>query len=225
MSQRHHGLFGKIPAHGDFVDRNLPRSFIGVWDEWLQRGVASSQDALGNAWLDIYLTSPIWRFMASSGAIDSHCWAGILVPSVDSVGRYFPLTVALPLAAGSNPFAFQSLNNDWFTQLEDIALACLQNSHDADTVIQSLQLAAESLQPCPVHSNATTLSNGFVVSADNTDITSAFPPLLHQAVSPQFDSSSLWWNHGSQRMQPTLLQLKGLPDVQQYAAMLAGNWT
>ena len=29
------GLFGKLPAHGDFVRRHLPRSFVTPWDEWL----------------------------------------------------------------------------------------------------------------------------------------------------------------------------------------------
>lgn len=56
------GLFGKIPAHGDFVERNLQRSFSLQWDDWLQRGMASSREQLGSHWLDAYLTSPIWRF-------------------------------------------------------------------------------------------------------------------------------------------------------------------
>ena len=100
------GIFGKIPAHGDFIERQLPRSFLTPWDEWLQRGIASSKELLGNQWLEIYLTSPIWHFCASPGVIDEKAWAGILMPSVDSVGRYFPLTVARPINVRASLFEF-----------------------------------------------------------------------------------------------------------------------
>ena len=41
------GIYGKIPAHGDFVSRRLNNDFIRYWDEWLQRGIATSQEQLG----------------------------------------------------------------------------------------------------------------------------------------------------------------------------------
>jgi type VI secretion system protein ImpM len=64
------GLFGKLPAHGDFIYRNLPSNFINAWDAWLQGFVGSSQEQIGESWLDVYLTSPIWRFVLSDGVID-----------------------------------------------------------------------------------------------------------------------------------------------------------
>ena len=44
------GLFGKVPAHGDFVRRGLPTSFVGPWDSWLQEGMATARDRLGDRW-------------------------------------------------------------------------------------------------------------------------------------------------------------------------------
>ena len=38
------GLFGKLPARGDFVRRNLPASFVAAWDSWLA-GVLAEADA------------------------------------------------------------------------------------------------------------------------------------------------------------------------------------
>ncbi len=50
-------------------------------------------------WLDLYLTSPAWRFVCAGGACGPRPAIGLMVPSVDRVGRYFPLTlVAHPLA-------------------------------------------------------------------------------------------------------------------------------
>jgi len=51
--------------------------------------VASSKEQMGDEWLDTYLTSPIWRFVLSSGVIDTQHWAGIMLPSVDQVGLSF----------------------------------------------------------------------------------------------------------------------------------------
>ena len=56
------GLYGKLPGHGDFVARNLPNNLVQIWDGWLQAFIGSSQERLGQDWLNVYLTSPVWRF-------------------------------------------------------------------------------------------------------------------------------------------------------------------
>ncbi len=90
--------YGKLPALGDFASRRLPPAFLADWDAWLQRGMAYSQQHLGSEWLDTYLTSNVWRFILAPGTLDSSTWAGIVLPSVDRVGRYFPLTICAALA-------------------------------------------------------------------------------------------------------------------------------
>ena len=78
------GLFGKLPAHGDFVRRNLPRSFVSPWDRWLSEGVRATPDATWTA----------WRFHLAAGRCGPAAVAGVIVPSSDSVGRRFPMTLA-----------------------------------------------------------------------------------------------------------------------------------
>jgi len=90
--------FGKLPFLGDFASRRLPESFIRPWDEWLQPGLAAARDAIGDPWLDLYLTFPVWRFVLPAGLLGDTCWIGVLLPSVDRVGRCFPLTICEPLA-------------------------------------------------------------------------------------------------------------------------------
>src|SRR6478735_4491297 len=48
-------------------------------------------------WLDVYLTSPAWRFVCAAGACGSAPVIGVAAPSVDQVGRYFPLTLVAEL--------------------------------------------------------------------------------------------------------------------------------
>ena len=80
------GFFGKLPATGDFVGRGLPEAFRRHWDAWLTRHVAPLQRE-GLAFPPGGL-----RFRLPSGG---RLAAGLILPSEDSAGRRFPLTLLL----------------------------------------------------------------------------------------------------------------------------------
>ena len=87
------GLFGKLPSHGDFVRRHLPESFVRPWDDWLQAGIIAARQTLGHEFDGLARRAPAWRFRLPRGACGQSAVAGILLPSQDIVGRFFPLTV------------------------------------------------------------------------------------------------------------------------------------
>ena len=87
------GLFGKLPARGDFVRGGLPGSFVAPWDAWLQQMLATSRERLGEEWLPAWLEAPVWRFALAPGLCGADAVLGVMLPSVDRVGRYFPLTL------------------------------------------------------------------------------------------------------------------------------------
>ncbi|MGF6349643.1 type VI secretion system-associated protein TagF [Variovorax sp. W2I14] len=91
------GWFGKLPGMGDFAHRRLPESFRTVWDQWLQRGLARLRDRHAD-WTAHYLEAPIWCFALGPQVAGERAWIGVLMPSVDGVGRYFPFTLAVELA-------------------------------------------------------------------------------------------------------------------------------
>lgn len=95
------GWFGKLPALGDFVTRRLPQSFVRPWDAWITPGVEAVQRVHGEFGREALLTFPIWRFVVPPHVVDSSAWFGLFAPSVDRVGRCFPLTVAQSIAAES----------------------------------------------------------------------------------------------------------------------------
>jgi type VI secretion system protein ImpM len=119
------GWYGKIPALGDFASRGLPHEFVHAWDSWLQHSIAASRAHLGEQWLGLYLTSPIWRFALMPGACGSNGWAGVLMPSVDKVGRYFPLTLAAQLDAHPETVTTAFSAQAWYEALERLALSML----------------------------------------------------------------------------------------------------
>ncbi len=88
------GFCGKLPARGDFVRSGLPRDFVDTWDSWLFGVLAETQDAAGEAWLPAFLEAPVWRFILPAGMCGTGAVVGLTMPSVDRVGRYFPLTFA-----------------------------------------------------------------------------------------------------------------------------------
>lgn len=127
------GLFGKLPAHGDFVRRVLPRSFVAPWDAWLSEGIALARERLGEEWEAAWEGAPAWRFRLSPGACGPDAAFGVIVTSADTVGRLFPLTLAavLPLAGLPPP-------EEWYDALEALALEARAGGIDADGLAASL---------------------------------------------------------------------------------------
>jgi type VI secretion system protein ImpM len=143
------GFYGKLPSEGDFVTRRLPWEFTSVWDEWLQQGMQLSRAALGERWLEHYLSAPIWRFQLAPGICGPMGWRGLFFASVDRVGRYFPLTLAfmtVPAAgARSGQGIAPSLAADasrWFAA-EEAALCALDPTLQIDEFERALQTLAE----------------------------------------------------------------------------------
>ena len=84
-------LFGKLPAHGDFVTRGLTAGERDTLDDWLTRSLDEARVRLGEHYESIYDRAPPWRFAAHG----RQGWtAGVMVLSVDRVGRRYPVLVA-----------------------------------------------------------------------------------------------------------------------------------
>lgn len=96
------GWFGKLPGSGDFAHRRLDNGFTQTWDSWLQDGLAELRQHHPD-WLTHYLQAPVWQFMLGHDLVAQHAWLGVMMPSVDAVGRYFPLTVVTPVEIGCSP--------------------------------------------------------------------------------------------------------------------------
>lgn len=220
------GFFGKLPAHGDFIYRDLPTSFINSWDGWLQGFVKSSQEQLGDAWLDVYLTSPIWRFALSEGVIDEHLWCGISLPSVDRVGRYFPFTLVARLPASAGAATINVTQSDWFDELEAIALRALDGQLVIDNLVEEINELNVSLRPGLV-GRASAIKNANAVMSLNEDCSSnlhAMPVLLDTCLTQNLQSYSVWSTKGSNFVEPCTFYTKSLPPLGGIAAMLDGRW-
>jgi len=217
------GFYGKLPVVGDFVSRRLPNEFITPWDSWLQSAIAASREELGDDWLDSYLTSPIWRFLLSPGLCGSQAVAGIIMPSVDKVGRYFPLTVAVLFEQSVQlPFLFSS-GNAWFEQLEDAALTGLEGNLDLNAFDQLIQTIPPFSLPAallPTQQSCDEKKTFYMAMESFEQIGDAFVGLNANLLTTFMPGYSLWGSAGSEHVQPALLACQGLPHIGSFSGFL-----
>lgn len=130
------GFYGKIPALGDFVTRSLPREQVAIVDEWMQEGLFALR-SVSEHWLDSYLVAPVWQFMLPAGMWSAAPLCGLLMPSVDRVGRYFPFFTCATLNTAAD--------TDWHTLWRGMSRRALElprvlhEQLDAETALQIVQ--------------------------------------------------------------------------------------
>ena len=213
------GFFGKVRQHGDFVARRLPPSMRTPLDDWLQRALLHSRHDLGPAWLPVWLNSPLWRFALAPGVCGPHAWAGVMMPSLDRVNRCFPLMVAQELAAPPSLAACLGPHDEWFRQVEDLALSSLDEafSLDAfDAALLALQGAPPARTPEDPAAHGGAIGAASVARLDGQRL----PALAHCVL----DGRSAWWTDGSGEVAPALAVCTGLPRPAAFAALLDGRW-
>ncbi|WP_061238825.1 type VI secretion system-associated protein TagF [Ectopseudomonas composti] len=208
------GFYGKVASRGDFIERNLTKDFQHSWDTWLSAGLQTSQHQLGEGWLDAYLTSPLWRFALAPGVCGNEAMAGVLMPSIDRVGRYFPLTVACRIPGGQPLKALQA-SEAWFERIEDLLLSTLEEGAQ----FEAFEAAVQSLEPLPdtalpTYDEAHGLQHWPVIDA---------PGRLAALAAQACSGASLWWGRGSQRIAAGLRRCQGLPPTESFAAYLLGS--
>lgn len=220
-------FYGKLPAKGDFLSRNLPREFIDTWDDWLQSGMNASRQALGGGWLDTYLTSPLWRFALPAGICGTNAWTGVLMPSMDKVGRYFPMTVVKLLPPALSPICVAIQNEDWFGSVEATLLAALDNEsldmEEFDRTVQSF--AFSEIDAASI--DAPQQAGAGIRLALQEDLAIAKPLLAFASPEVQQRTAgfTVFWGSGSEHVAPGILLSKGLPGPQMFTPLLSGNWS
>ncbi|PWR22343.1 type VI secretion system-associated protein TagF [Zavarzinia compransoris] len=206
------GFYGKLPARGDFVGRRLSEAFVETWDRFLTEGLTAAAGRLGGGFADRYLVSPFWRFALGPGIAGPETVVGVFAPSVDRVGRYFPLTAALELPGESAPAALAAAEA-WLPLAEQAIYDALMPDGSLETLDDTI--AALPVAPPPAAAPApeggrmvqtSLLAQGLLALA-------AFP-------APPV----LFWTLGSVELPPRLLSFGALPSPTVFAAFLDGAW-
>jgi type VI secretion system protein ImpM len=221
------GLYGKLPAKRDFIAIGAPREFLNVWEPWLQGGLSASRVQLAQGWQDAFLTSPIWRFWLGAGLCGTTIM-GAFMPSLDGVGRYFPLTLFACADEGAAiaPPEFDT-QDKWFAAIEEFLMSTLEQDIQFEAIKQTLdQLEPPAQRPTPasegslhVHSDGSV-----VVPAAERPFSELFGVIRTTDHANLYSVSSFWWTAGGEGYQPVAMGVKGMPDPFLYAGMLTGQF-
>jgi type VI secretion system protein ImpM len=223
------GWYGKIPGTGDFIARRVPASFSEPWDRWLQRAIEGSKQKLGTGWRDAFLSMPAWRFVLAPGVLGANGWAGLMVPSVDAVGRYFPLTAACALPSVSVDAAATLLGaGRWFDEIEAVALQAIAPGADTaaiDAALARRRFEARWLAAPPETGDATNPLRGAQPQMQCVALPDAAPPAaLRELTARLCEPWSAWLAEPSDLFGRSLLLCESLPAGGQFCAMMDGHW-
>jgi type VI secretion system protein ImpM len=220
-------LYGKLPAKRDFVALFAPRAFLAAYEPWLQGGISASRMVLGDGWQSAYLNAPIWRFWLGAD-ICGAAVAGAFMPSVDGVGRYFPLTVfAQSEPGGSIPPPELDPQEAWFARIEDFLLETLA----PEAAFEAITTALERLEPATdrlvleAPEAMTRLSDGSILTPCEA---ATFPERLARLRvedhARAYAGSSFLWTVGGDDYAPIGLVCHGLPNPHLFAGLLTGQF-
>ena len=216
------GWYGKLAGLGDFAHRRLAPEWIRVCDDWLSAAMRGSREHLGERWLDIYLTAPVLRFGWAPGVVDAQWWFGLLMPSCDSVGRYFPLLVAQARAQPPQDRIALDHLECWFEHLAQAAVATLQGGAAS---VETLEDALREAPPWPTPGRAAALAVQQRDYGERLRLAQAAPltQWLHamagQELARRLAGHSVWWRAAGAA--PALEIVPGLPDGWAFANLLA----
>ncbi len=79
-------VFGKLPAHGDFVARGLAAEDRAAFDAWLSGSLLAARDHYGAEFAERFDVAQPWQ-AAGDGV------AGAIAASQDAVGRRYPVVL------------------------------------------------------------------------------------------------------------------------------------
>jgi type VI secretion system protein ImpM len=230
------GFYGKLPSHGDFLRRRVSDAFVDAWDAWLREGLAASRSALGPRWLDVYLTSPSWRFVCGPGACGPTPVVGLMAPSVDRVGRYFPVTVVSELPAHVSLLTAATTSASFFDGAERLIIDTLAadeidfEAFDKCVIGLSDELGWICIPPrLTLDPSADALMNGDaqawqIPMGSATQLGTVLEQLLSLRLTAIYDPLVLWWTEGSAVVEPSCLITKGLLPSATFTALLDGSW-
>ncbi len=221
-------LYGKLPTKRDFIALGVSRDFLNAWEPWLQSGVSASQATLGQQWQQAFLRAPIWRFWLGADLCGVST-IGAFMPSLDKVGRYFPLTLFACADQGAAiPPPEMDAQDTWFKAAEDFLISMLDHQTNFEAAVQNLGQLAMPVQREPLRKSTADLfveraATG-AIQKEEKPFTDLFGSLRQVDPDKIYSGTTCWWTVGGEDFSAMAFCVKRMPDPFLFAAMLTGEF-
>ena len=217
------GWYGKLPSTGDFIARRLPAAFSEAWDRWLQQAMDGSRDRLGARWRESYLSMPAWRFLLSPAMVTPNAWAGLMLPSVDAVGRHFPLTFAAALPSASlNLPATLLAAAPWYEGIEQIAYSAI--APKADIAALDAAVAGRAFRREWLHHPQQSADATVPFRSNHAQMLAVSPADIEMIAVQLAEPNAVWLCGESELFERRALLCERLPSAEQFCGMMEGRW-
>jgi type VI secretion system protein ImpM len=220
------GLYGKLPTKRDFIAVHAPRNFLAVWEPWIQAGMAASRESLGDQWLRTFLAAPIWRFWLGAELCETTV-VGAFMSSLDSIGRYFPLTLfACADGSAAMPPPEMDPQQDWFVAAEHLLLSVLDDRvsfEDTQRELAGLRLPGIR-QDGGGPSDAIGGAGATVAKVGEQALSEVFTGMRRADHAGIYSAATFWWTEGGEGYEPMALGGRRMPSPHLFSAMLSGRF-
>ncbi len=195
----------------------------------MQSCLSASRHHLGDGWQHAFLTAPVWRFWLGAGICGTTV-LGAVMPSLDGVGRYYPLALHA-IADADAPTLPPDIDpqDDWFGMAEDFLLSTLARETSFDDICSQLdglaipRTKSRAEADKNADKNMVPLGDGMAgMVADETDFATALSA-LRVAGPDVYAAASFWWTAGGGSFRPLAVSCRGLPDPYRYSTLLTGD--
>jgi len=220
------GLYGKLPSKRDFIAIATQRTLLDLWEPWMQGGISASRHGLGDNWQQAYLTAPIWRFWLGAELCGTTV-LGAFMPSLDGVGRYFPLTLfACPDEGAAIPPPELDPQDAWFAAAEEFLLLTLEHDTTFEAVTGGLERLVKPSDDNPVarRDDTIALQGAMAARVRQRPLSEVFASLRLADHADVYAGASFWWTIGGEGYQPLAMSARHMPTPFQFTEMLTGRF-
>ena len=189
--------FGKLPGLGDFVGRRMPHAFGSDWDHWLRSGLEQLRNEAPHDWEQRFVQSPLWCFVAPARATGKPT-CGVVAPSIDRVGRYYPITILAIANEVDAVFASDMDLSLFFTAARNVVIDARRLPMSADGLDSRLSdlvwpflEKAETLKTSLFSDLLADLNAASDLSSQSTEVT--LPSLPWRDFLVKGSGTSVWW--------------------------------
>lgn len=213
------GAYGKYPAKRDYISVKMPRPVLQPLETWLAAGLATSRDRLGRRWQEHYMVQPVWNFRLGRALCGVEC-LGTMAPSVDGVGRTFPIVI---LAVANTP------EESFATTAEEvsawIAAACerLMLALSDQPPLDPEELVLGLPDPVGNHDNVMdveAMGKGRRALWGEGGQEEADSRIAAEHAARSGDHRSVWWCAGSALVRAQTVTFDGFPDPEFMVSMM-----
>ena len=218
------GLYGKLPAKRDFVAVAAPKRSIRVWEPWVEQGMTESRAHGCEAeWKRAFSAAPVWRFWLGP-SLCGEAVIGAFMPSMDSLGRLFPLTL-IGVAANGEAVAPPDIecHDPWFETVEGFLLSTLDAHASFETTLEALGDLGATLAQAEAARQGDTGATFRTADAGGGLFSLArnFAALRRKRKNSPPATTTYWWTLGGDSREPLAWTQDSMPDPADFSDMMS----